>query len=197
MSVFGAQMKAGRNCQQSVTRGLDGAYAIAATCKTEDGAITPPRARSARLLHRREDAFRERHDRLFRRRAKHPQRHRHHHDLSGRLPLRHGDGDEIANGMKMNLLKTLAPRTRPNRPRLERTSRVSSARSRARVLESRHGVHARPNVVLVLTDDQAIRRSARTDTLHQDAGAGPLHADAVRFEQFHSGTTCAPTRRAS
>ena len=52
-----------------------------------------------------------------------------------------------------------------------------------------------PNVVLVLTDDQGyppIRAHGHpiVQTPHLDR----FHDDAVRFEQFHSGTTCAPTR---
>jgi arylsulfatase A-like enzyme len=52
-----------------------------------------------------------------------------------------------------------------------------------------------PNVVLVLTDDQGYPPIGAhghpfVQTPHLDA----FHADAVRFEQFHSGTTCAPTR---
>ncbi len=52
-----------------------------------------------------------------------------------------------------------------------------------------------PNVVLVLTDDQGYPPIGANghpfvETPHLDA----FHAEAVRFEQFHSGTTCAPTR---
>jgi len=108
MSVFGAQMKAGRNCQQSVTRGLDGAYAIAATCKTEDGAITTSKGTvsgdfsTGVKMHSESDttgssdAARNTHSVI---------------DITmtylGACPSDMADGDEIANGMKMNLLKTL------------------------------------------------------------------------------------------
>ncbi len=52
-----------------------------------------------------------------------------------------------------------------------------------------------PNVILVLTDDQGYPPIGANghpfvQTPHLDA----FHAEAVRFEQFHSGTTCAPTR---
>ena len=52
-----------------------------------------------------------------------------------------------------------------------------------------------PNIVFVLTDDQgypplACHGHPFVRTPHLDA----FHADAVSFEQFHSGTTCAPTR---
>jgi arylsulfatase A-like enzyme len=53
----------------------------------------------------------------------------------------------------------------------------------------------RPNVVFVLTDDQGYpplgcHGHPFVRTPHLDA----FHDDGVRFEQFHSGTTCAPTR---
>lgn len=57
-------------------------------------------------------------------------------------------------------------------------------------------VHGRPpNIVFVLTDDQGYPPIGANghpfvETPHLDA----FHAEAVRFEQFHSGTTCAPTR---
>lgn len=52
-----------------------------------------------------------------------------------------------------------------------------------------------PNVVFVLTDDQGYPPVGAhghpfIETPHLDA----LHGESVRFEQFHSGTTCAPTR---
>ena len=52
-----------------------------------------------------------------------------------------------------------------------------------------------PNVVIVLTDDQGYPPLGAhghpfVQTPHLDA----FHAEAVRFDQFHSGTTCAPTR---
>jgi len=54
---------------------------------------------------------------------------------------------------------------------------------------------ARPNVVFVLTDDQGYPPMGAhghpfVRTPHLDA----FHGDSVRFEQFHTGTTCAPTR---
>ena len=53
----------------------------------------------------------------------------------------------------------------------------------------------RPNVVFVLTDDQGYpplgcHGHPFVQTPHLDT----LHGEAVRFEQFHVGTTCAPTR---
>ena len=52
-----------------------------------------------------------------------------------------------------------------------------------------------PNVVLVLTDDQGYSPiGAHGHPLVQTPHLDRFHAEAVRFEQFHSGTTCAPTR---
>ncbi|MBN2452198.1 MAG: arylsulfatase [Lentisphaeria bacterium] len=53
----------------------------------------------------------------------------------------------------------------------------------------------KPNVVLVLTDDQGYPPMAcHGHPFLQTPSLDALHADAVRFEQFHTGTTCAPTR---
>jgi arylsulfatase A-like enzyme len=53
----------------------------------------------------------------------------------------------------------------------------------------------RPNVILVLTDDQGYPPlGAHGHPFIQTPNLDAFHGDAVRFEQFHSGTTCAPTR---
>jgi arylsulfatase A-like enzyme len=53
----------------------------------------------------------------------------------------------------------------------------------------------RPNVILVLTDDQGYPPiGAHGHPYLQTPHIDRFHGEAVRFEQFHSGTTCAPTR---
>jgi arylsulfatase A-like enzyme len=52
-----------------------------------------------------------------------------------------------------------------------------------------------PNVVFVLTDDQGYPPlGAHGHPFVQTPHLDRFHGEAVRFEQFHSGTTCAPTR---
>ncbi len=53
----------------------------------------------------------------------------------------------------------------------------------------------KPNVVLVLTDDQGYPPlGCHGHPFIQTPDLDAFHGDAVRFEQFHTGTTCAPTR---
>lgn len=52
-----------------------------------------------------------------------------------------------------------------------------------------------PNVVFVLTDDQGYPPlGAHGHPLVQTPNLDAFHGVSARFEQFHSGTTCAPTR---
>lgn len=108
MSLFGQQMKAARDCQQSISRGLDGSYAVTGTCKTADGATTTSKGTvsgdysTSIKMHSESDttgasdAGRNVHSVI---------------DITmtylGACPSDMVDGDEIANGMKVNLVKTL------------------------------------------------------------------------------------------
>jgi arylsulfatase A-like enzyme len=63
--------------------------------------------------------------------------------------------------------------------------------------EQQPSAHRRPNIVLVLTDDQGYGElGCHGNPLIQTPAIDALHADdgAVRFTDFHVGTTCAPTR---
>lgn len=53
----------------------------------------------------------------------------------------------------------------------------------------------RPNVVFILTDDQGYGEiGAHGNTHIETSELDRLHAESVRFTDFHVGTTCAPTR---
>lgn len=53
----------------------------------------------------------------------------------------------------------------------------------------------KPNIVFVITDDQGYPTlGCHGHPFIQTPNIDSFHKDAVRFEQFHSGTTCAPTR---
>ena len=52
----------------------------------------------------------------------------------------------------------------------------------------------KPNVVLVITDDQGYPPlGCHGHPFIQTPNVDAFHGEAVRFEQFHTGTTCAPT----
>ena len=108
MSLFGEQMKAGRDCQQSISRGLDGSYAVAGTCKLADGVVTSSKGTlsgdysSSVKIHSESDTTG----------APNAARNGHHViDITmtylGACPPDLVDGDEVVNGMKINLVKTL------------------------------------------------------------------------------------------
>ena len=53
----------------------------------------------------------------------------------------------------------------------------------------------RPNVVFVLTDDQGYPpMGCHGHPFIQTPNLDAFHGESTRFEQFHTGTTCAPTR---
>jgi arylsulfatase A-like enzyme len=53
----------------------------------------------------------------------------------------------------------------------------------------------KPNIVFVLTDDQGYPpMGAHGHPFIQTPSLDEFHRESVRFEQFHTGTTCAPTR---
>jgi len=57
------------------------------------------------------------------------------------------------------------------------------------------GQSQRPNIVFVLTDDQGYPPMAcHGHPFIQTPNLDAFHGESVRFEQFHTGTTCAPTR---
>jgi hypothetical protein len=108
MSLFGEQMKAGRDCQQSISRGLDGSYVVEGTCKRADGVVTSSKGTlsgdysSSVKIHSESDTTG----------APNAARNGHHViDITmtylGACPADMVDGDEIVNGMKINLVKTL------------------------------------------------------------------------------------------
>jgi hypothetical protein len=107
-SVFGEQMKADRHCDQSISRNLDGSYVVAGTCKTANGGTTTSKGTmsgdysSSVKLHSESDTTGA---------AIATQNGHHVIDITmtylGACPADMVDGDEIASGMKINLLKTL------------------------------------------------------------------------------------------
>jgi hypothetical protein len=108
MSLFGEQMRAGRDCQKSVTRAVDGSDVVAGTCKTADGATTTSKGTvsgdysTSIKMHSESDTTGA------------PQAQRNTHSVIdvtmtylGACPADMVDGDETVGGMKVNLLKTL------------------------------------------------------------------------------------------
>jgi arylsulfatase A-like enzyme len=64
-------------------------------------------------------------------------------------------------------------------------------------LQAREGSTARPNVVVVLTDDQGYGDlSCHGNPILKTPNMDAIHADAVRLTDFHVDPTCSPTRSA-
>ena len=63
------------------------------------------------------------------------------------------------------------------------------------MMKQRSESSRRPNIVFVLTDDQGYPPlGCHGHPFIQTPNLDAFHGDSVRFEQFHTGTTCAPTR---
>jgi arylsulfatase A-like enzyme len=61
--------------------------------------------------------------------------------------------------------------------------------------EVSESMNRRPNIVFVLTDDQGYPpMGCHGHPFIQTPSLDAFHGESVRFEQFHTGTTCAPTR---
>lgn len=64
-------------------------------------------------------------------------------------------------------------------------------------LSAAHAQPRRPNIILILTDDQGYGDVARHgNPILQTPNLDRLHDESVRFTDFHVSTTCAPTRSA-
>jgi len=109
MSVFGQQMKAARDCQQSISRAADGSYAVDSTCKMADGQTTTSKGTvsgdysTSVKMHSESDTTGA------------PIASQNGHSVIdvtmtylGACPPDMVDGDETTHGMKVNLLKTMA-----------------------------------------------------------------------------------------
>ena len=71
----------------------------------------------------------------------------------------------------------------------------SAGAGRAAATTAAAGAARRPNICFVLTDDQGYGElGCHGNTVIQTPAIDALHARAVRFTDFHVGTTCAPTR---
>jgi arylsulfatase A-like enzyme len=61
--------------------------------------------------------------------------------------------------------------------------------------QKEHRMKTRPSIVLVITDDQGYPALGSSGhPFIQTPNLDAFHEDSVRFTDFHSGTTCAPTR---
>ena len=73
------------------------------------------------------------------------------------------------------------------------TTSLTACRPRAR----EGGPAARPNVVLIMTDDQGFGDlSCHGNPILRTPNLDALHAESVRLTDFHVDPTCAPTRAA-
>ena len=69
--------------------------------------------------------------------------------------------------------------------------------SSASFLASGYGDAAQPNVILIMTDDQGYGDLAcHGNPLIETPNLDRLHAESVRFTDFHVSSFCTPTRAA-
>ena len=65
------------------------------------------------------------------------------------------------------------------------------------IVKAQENLEKRPNVILIITDDQGYGDLAcHGNTILDTPNMDRLHSQSVRFTNFHVSPTCAPTRAA-
>ena len=65
------------------------------------------------------------------------------------------------------------------------------------IVKAQENLEKRPNVILIMTDDQGYGDLAcHGNTILDTPNMDRLHSQSVRFTNFHVSPTCAPTRAA-